>query len=76
MQESINNQGKDGIEYRARKNSATHIFEKTDQLYQRKDPMKIKMDEFCLEVEFTYGVPIIILDVVQAFTGYDILSDI
>lgn len=64
MQEAINSQGKDGAEFRARKNSITHIFEKTDQLYQRKDPSKIKMDEFCLDVEFTYGVPIIVLDII------------
>lgn len=76
MQESILSQGKDTAEYRARKNSVSHTLEKTDQLHQRKDPLKLRMEEFCLDIEFKFGVPILILDIIQAFTGYDLLADI
>lgn len=34
------------------------------------------MDEFSLDVEFKYGVPIMILDVIQAFTGHDLHQEI
>lgn len=76
MQEAVISQGKEGAEFKARKNSASHVLEKTDQLYQRKDPSKIKMDEFCLELDFKYGVPVMIMDVIQAFTGYNHFHEI
>ena len=47
---------------------------KTDQMYHRKDPTRIKMDEFSVDIEFKYGVPMIILDVINAFTGFDIIE--
>lgn len=53
-----------------------HLVNKTDQLYHRKDQTKIKMDEYSLEVEFKYGVPMIILDVIHALTGFDIINHI
>ena len=34
------------------------------------------MDEYSLEVEFKYGVPMIILDVIHALTGFDIINHI
>ena len=34
------------------------------------------MDEYSLEVEFKYGVPMIILDVIHAFTGFNIINHI
>ena len=38
--------------------------------------MKLKMEEFCLDFNFKYGVPVLILDIIQAFTGYDFLTEI
>ena len=38
--------------------------------------MKLKMEEFCLDVDFEYGVPVLMLDIIQAFTGYDFLTEI
>ena len=60
----------------ARRKSLAHLVNKTDQLYHRKDQTKIKMDEYSLEVEFKYGVPMIILDVLHAFTGFNIINHI
>ena len=34
------------------------------------------MDEFCVDVEFSYGVPVIMLDIMKALTGHDFLEDI
>jgi hypothetical protein len=43
-------------------------------MYHRKDPKKVKMDEFAMDVNFKYGVPMIILDLICALTGYDIIG--
>lgn len=53
-----------------------NLFDKTDQLYQRKDPKKLRIEEFCHEVNFKYGVPLIILDLIQALTGFDMISQV
>ena len=53
-----------------------HLFDKTDNLYQRKDPKKLKIDEFSQEVTFKYGVPMIILDLIQALTGFDMIAQV
>jgi len=50
--------------------------DKTDKLYHRKDQTKIKMDEFAIDVEFKYGLPLLILDVIEAFTGKDLSQEI
>jgi len=34
------------------------------------------MDEFAVEINFKFGVPMIILDMINAFTGFDIISHI
>ena len=34
------------------------------------------MDEFAIDINFKYGVPVIILDIIAALTGYDILSEV
>lgn len=49
---------------------------KTDQMYYRKDSTKIKMDEFSMDIDFKYGVPMIILDFIHAVTGYNIVEQI
>ena len=64
MSESANFQGKDSQEYKARKQSITHTLEKTDQLHHRKDYSKIKMDEFCSQIDFRFGIPILMLDII------------
>ena len=43
-------------------------------MYHRKDPKRIKMDEFAVEINFKYGIPMIILDLIHALTGYDIIG--
>ena len=71
MQES----GQQGGEYaNARRKSIAHLMGKTDQMYHRKDHTRIKMDEFSVDFEFKYGVPMIILDVINAFTGFNIIE--
>ena len=52
------------------------MFNKADSLYRRKDPKKIKMDEFALDIDFKFGIPLIILDMIYALTGYDIFAEI
>lgn len=44
-------------------------------MYHRKDQKKIKMEEFSVDIEFKFGVPMIILDLIHALTGYDIISE-
>ena len=56
-----------------RKNSMVHLFDKSDQLYQRKDPKKLRIEEFSSEVSFKYGVPMIILDLINALTGAEMI---
>ena len=34
------------------------------------------MDEFAADIDFKFGLPIIILDLIYALTGYDIIGDI
>lgn len=69
--------GKDsGTENCQRRNSLAHLMHKTDQMYYRKDQTKIKMDEFAMEIDFKYGVPMIILDFIYAVTGYNIVEQI
>jgi hypothetical protein len=43
-------------------------------MYHRKDPKRVKMDEFSVDINFKYGIPMIILDLLYALTGYDIVS--
>ena len=71
MQQNGTQQGGDSLQ---RKNSLTHLFGKVDQMYHRKDPKRIKMDEFSVDINFKYGIPMIILDLLYALTGYDIVS--
>ena len=56
-----------------RKNSMVHIFDKSDKLYQKKDPKKLRIEDFSSDVSFKYGVPMIILDLMQALTGDDLI---
>ena len=71
MQQSGTQPGGDSM---ARRNSLAHLCNKTDQMYHRKDQKKIKMEEFAVDIEFKFGVPMIILDLIHALTGYDIIS--
>lgn len=34
------------------------------------------MDEFVVDVNFKYGVPLLMLDIINALTGFDIISQI
>jgi hypothetical protein len=51
-----------------------HLFDKSDQLYQRKDPKKLRIEEYSSEVSFKYGVPMIILDLINALTGAEMIA--
>jgi len=68
--------GNSGGDSQARKNSLAHLCTKTDLMYHRRDPKKIRMDEFAVEINFKFGVPLIILDVIHALTGFDVISQI
>ena len=57
-----------------RRNSLAHLCGKTDQMYHRKDPKKVRMEEFSMDVKFKFGVPMIILDLIHALTGFDIIT--
>lgn len=43
-------------------------------MYHRKDPKRVKMDEFSVDINFKYGIPMVMLDLIFALTGYDIVS--
>jgi len=45
-------------------------------MYHKKDPSRIKMDEFSIDIEFKYGVPMIILDVIKSLTGFSLNDDL
>lgn len=47
---------------------------KADQYFRREDAKKIKMDEFVIDVEFKYGFPLLILDIIGSLTGYDLIK--
>lgn len=64
------------IESNARRNSTSYWLGKTDQMYHKKDPSRIKMDEFSIDIEFKYGVPMIILDVIQSLTGFTLNEEL
>lgn len=57
-----------------RKDSLSHLFGKVDKMYHRKDPKRVKMDEFSVDINFKYGIPMVMLDLIFALTGYDIVS--
>lgn len=59
-----------------RRNSLGSHIQKTDILYRKKDPKKIKMDEFVVDVNFKFGVPLLMLDIINSLTGFDILGQI
>ena len=46
-----------------------HHVTKTDILYKRKDPKKIKMSEFVVDTQFKYGLPMLMLDLLHYITG-------
>ena len=50
------------------------MFGKVDKMYHRKDPKRVKMDEFSVDINFKYGIPMVMLDLIFALTGYDIVS--
>ena len=52
------------------------MIHKTDQMYHKKDPKKIKMEEFSVEIDFRFGVPMIILDLIHGLTGHNIIDQV
>ena len=34
------------------------------------------MEEFCCDIDFKYGIPLIVLDLINALTGYEIIEEI
>ena len=45
-------------------------------MYFRKDPKKVKLDEFSLDVDFKFGIPLVVMDVIYAMTGFNIIEDV
>ena len=58
-----------------RKNSFTHLLDKRDAFYRKKE-VRLSMGELVVDCEFSLGVPRIIFDVVEAFTGFDIAGEL
>lgn len=56
-----------------RKNSTAHLLDKRDAIYRKKE-VRLSMGEFVVDGEFSLGVPRIILDVVEALSGFEIAS--
>lgn len=72
MQKEISNHEVNPLKHR--KLSLSQHIMKADNYYGREDTKKIKMEEFVMDVEFKFGFPMLILDIIQAFTGYDIIQ--
>ena len=45
-------------------------------MYFKKDPKKIKMDEFAVDVDFKFGIPLVVLDFIYAMTGFNVIQEI
>ena len=45
-------------------------------MYKRKDHKKITIQEFCTEIDFKFGIPLITLDIIEALTGYDMIAEV
>jgi hypothetical protein len=69
------NQG-DGQQKLGRKNSLSGIIMRADNVYSREDSKKIKIEEFVSDVEFKFGFPLLILDIVGYMTGYDLIKKV
>lgn len=53
-----------------RKNSFSNLFKESERAKKDGVVPKVKMDEFTLDVDFKNGLPMLILDLISAFTGY------
>jgi hypothetical protein len=56
-----------------RKNSIGNLLKKAQDLYQGQDVMMISQDEFCKDIHFLFGVPLLVLDVFENLTGSKII---
>lgn len=43
-------------------------------MHLRKDLKKIKLEEFVCDIEWKYGLPMIILDIIQTLTGFNVIE--
>jgi hypothetical protein len=42
----------------------SNLISRSDSMHQRKDLKKIKLEEFVCDIEWKYGLPMIIMDVI------------
>lgn len=45
-------------------------------MHQRKDLKKIKLEEFVCDIEWKYGLPMIIMDIIQSLTSFNVIDTI
>lgn len=66
----------EGYKTADRRGSLGYLIQQASKLYGTKDfNPKLSFEEFDSKVKFTYGVPLIVLDIVDQLTGSTFLSD-
>lgn len=66
----------EGIKPNDRRNSVGLFIQQTDKIYGTKDfTWKLTFDEFESKVKFTYGVPLVILDILDTLLGSSFLKE-
>ena len=56
-----------------RKTSFSNLFKRVQELYQSSDVNSLTQDEFCKDVVFQFGVPLLIIDLFENLTGSKII---
>jgi hypothetical protein len=59
-----------------RKNSIGNLLKKAQELYQSQEVVQLNIDEFCKDVAFQFGAPLLVLDVFENLTGSRIINKI
>ena len=62
----------DGL--RGRRSSIGNLLKKAQDIYQAGDIVSINQDEFCKEVHFQFGVPLLVVEIFENLTGSKIIS--
>jgi len=60
----------------ARKGSMSYLINQANIMYNKTDNVKLTQEEFCNDIEFTYGVPLIVLDFVDGICGTEFIKEI
>ena len=56
-----------------RRNSFGGLFKRVQELYQSSEVTSLNSDEFCKDVIFSFGVPLLIIDLFENLTGTKIV---